>query len=304
MSAGLYGPRYWPTWVGLGLLRLLQMLPLPLLVATGRGIGRLALALPLPWKHIARVNIGLCLPGLDAKAREALIRRHFESLGVGLLESALTWWSRDGRIEPRVEFSGLEHLEAARARGKGVILLTAHFTPMQIGARIINSRVPITVLYKPTKNPVIAHVSRAGFARRASRVITHDNVRAMITALRDNEVVWYATDQSYRKKGAQMIEFCGVPAATNVFTSRLASMTGATVLYYACERLPGARGWHASIQPVFTGEGDAVDDTRRYNACIEAQIHRVPEQYWWIHRRFKGLDASYPDYYAAPATGN
>jgi KDO2-lipid IV(A) lauroyltransferase len=121
----------------------------------------------------------------------------------------------------------------------------------------------------------------------------------MITALKRNEIVWYAADQSYRKKGAVMVPFFGHPAATNVFTSRLAQMTGAAVLYYATERLPGTAGWRGVIEPAFEGfpSGDAVADTLRYHARIEAQVRRMPDQYWWIHRRFKGLEAGYPDHY-------
>jgi len=300
MPARFFGPRYWPTWIGLGFLRLVELLPFPALLAVGRATGRLARRLPLPYRRIARRNIELCLPELDAAGREALMDRHFEALGVGLLESAMTWWSSDERIKSLSRVDGLEHLEAALAAGRGAILLTAHFTTLQIGARILNCRVPISVLYRPTKNELIARVSGGSFARNARRAIQRDDVRGMISALKRNEVVWYAADQSYRNKGAMMVPFFGHPAATNVFTSRLAQMTRAPVLYFATWRLPGNEGWRARIDPPFQDfpSGDPVADTLRYHACIEAQVREVPEQYWWIHRRFKGLDADYPDYYA------
>jgi KDO2-lipid IV(A) lauroyltransferase len=299
MPARLYGPRYWPTWLGLGFVRLVLMLPFPALLAVGRGMGRLARRLPLPYVRIARRNIELCLPELDAAAREALLERHFESLGIGVLESALTWWSTDERIGSLSEVQGLEHLEAALARGKGAIILLAHFTTLQIGARILNIRIPINVLYRPTKNELLAAVSGGSFGRNARKAILRDDVRGMISALRRNEIVWYAADQSYRKKGAMMVPFFGIPAPTNVFTSRLSQMTGAAVLYYSSERLPGTRGWRAVIEPAFEGwpSGDPVADTLRYHARIEAQVRRMPDQYWWIHKRFKGLSADDPDYY-------
>jgi Kdo2-lipid IVA lauroyltransferase/acyltransferase len=299
MPARFYGPRYWPTWLGLGLVRLALMLPFPAMLAVGRGMGRLARRLPLPYVRVARRNIELCLPELDARAREALLERHFESLGIGVLESALTWWSNDERIAALSEVQGLEHLQAALARGKGAIILLAHFTTQQIGARILNIRVPINVLYRPTKNELLAAVSGGSFSRNARKAILRDDVRGMISALRRNEIVWYAADQSYRKKGAMMVPFFGIPAPTNVFTSRLSQMTGAAVLYYSSERLPGTRGWRAVIEPAFEGwpSGDAVADTLRYHARIEAQVRRMPEQYWWIHKRFKGLSADDPDYY-------
>jgi len=155
------------------------------------------------------------------------------------------------------------------------------------------------VLYKPTKNELIASVSGGSFGRNARKAILRDDVRGMIAALKRNEIVWYAVDQSYRKKGAMLVPFFGHPAATNVFTSRLAAMTGAAVLYFATERLPGTQGWRARISARFEDwpGPDPVADTLRYHACIEAQVRQMPEQYWWIHRRFKGLDDDYPDYY-------
>ncbi|MCX7059182.1 MAG: hypothetical protein NTZ79_19000 [Proteobacteria bacterium] len=165
MPARLYGPRYWPTWLALGFVRLVLLLPFPALLAVGRGMGRLARRLPLPYVRVARRNIELCLPELDGPAREALLARHFESLGIGVLESALTWWSNDARIASLSEVQGLEHLQAALTHGKGAIILLAHFTTLQIGARILNIRIPINVLYRPTKNELLAAVSGGSFGQ-------------------------------------------------------------------------------------------------------------------------------------------
>ncbi len=296
----LYGPRYWPTWLGLGLIRLAASLPYSALLIAGRALGALAHRLPLPYRRVAERNMALCLPDWSPNERADLLRRHFKSLGIGLLESALTWWGSDETLIAHSDIIGMEHLEAATASGKGVILLTAHFTTLQIGARILNARYPINALYKPTKNELIAAISGASFARSARRAIRRDDVRAMISALKRNEVVWYAADQSYRNKGALMVPFFGHPAATNVFTSRLAELTGAAVLYYETERLPGTRGWRATIHPPYVPfpSGDPLADTLRYHASIEAQVRRIPEQYWWIHKRFKALTPDYPDHYA------
>ncbi len=301
LPARFFAPRYWATWLGLGFLRLVLLLPFGGVLAVGRGVGRLARHLPLPYLRIARRNIELCLPQLTFVERERLLDRHFESLGIGLFESAMTWWAPDALIVERSEVVGLEHLEAVLVKGRGAILLLAHFTTLQIGARVLNIRIPISVLYRPTKNELIARVSGGSFARQARKAIQRDDVRGMISALKRNEVVWYAADQSYRRKGATMVPFFGHRCATNVFTPRLAQMTGAAVLYYSTERLPGTRGWRATIHPPFAHwpSGDPAADTLDYHAAIEAQVRQMPEQYWWIHRRFKGLSADDPDYYGA-----
>ena len=163
----------------------------------------------------------------------------------------------------------------------------------------MNAYRPICALYRPLKNPVLAAASDRSRSLRARKAIKHDDVRSMIRALKHNEVVWYAPDQSFRKKGAQMVRFFGVPAATNTNTTRLAEMTGATVLYFSHERLPHGAGYRIVIHPPLESlpSGDAITDAEQFNAFIEAQIRRVPEQYLWIHRRFKGLDAAYPNYY-------
>jgi KDO2-lipid IV(A) lauroyltransferase len=138
----------------------------------------------------------------------------------------------------------------------------------------------------------------ASFCRHG-KPIPHDDIRAMIRALRNNEAVWYAPDQSYRNKGAAMVDFFGIPAATTTATSRLARISGAAVLTYFPERLPGTAGYRVVIGPAFEDfpSADVVRDVERFNALLQAQIRKIPEQYLWMHRRFKGLSADYPDYY-------
>jgi KDO2-lipid IV(A) lauroyltransferase len=211
----------------------------------------------------------------------------------------MSWWSSDERIRSLSRVEGCEHLDAARKSGRGVVLLTAHFTTIEIGARILNANRGICALYKPLKNPVLAAVSDDSRERRARVAIRYDDVRAMVRALKKGEVVWYAPDQSFRKKGAQMVPFFGLPAATNTGASRLARMTGAVVLYLSHERLPSGAGYRVVVHPPTPSvpSEDAVADTEHFNRFIEGEVKRIPEQYWWIHRRFKGLSADYPDYY-------
>lgn len=302
----LLTPRHWHTWIGLGFLRMFGGLPYPILVQVGRLIGRLARRLPLNYVRVARCNLQLCLHDLSDIERERLLNRHFEALGIALCESAMTWWSADARILRRSRIEGVHHLTEALARGHGAIVLTAHFTTLEIGARILNAVFPINALYRPPKNPVLAYVAERNRSRLARRAIRQDDVRAMVRALKNNECVWYAPDQSYRKKGAEMVPFFGVPAATNVFTSRLAKLTGAMVLLYSHERLPHAQGYRVVIHPPLEDYPGscAVTDAQRFNSFIEAEIRRMPEQYWWIHRRFKGVTSDYPNYYGAAARGH
>jgi KDO2-lipid IV(A) lauroyltransferase len=299
MRAALLAPHYWPTWLGLGLLRLFEPLPFALLVRLGTALGTLVPFLPVRFTRIARRNLELCFPEATPEERARIYAAHFRNLGTALFETAISWWSDDERIRRLTKMEGMENLERALAQGHGAILLSAHFTTLEIGARAIASRVPTNIMYRPSRNAVLAGFLMRERSRRAKRAIARDDIRTLVSALGANEPVWYAPDQSYRKKGAQMVPFFGIPAATNTATSRLARMTGAPVLPYFCERLPGSAGYRVTIHPQLEDfpSNDPVADAAKFNALIEAQVRRVPAQYLWIHRRFKGLSADYPDYY-------
>lgn len=298
-TLALLHPRYWPTWLALGILRLFEPLPYPVLTWLGRRIGDLMLLLPLGFIRIARRNLELCFPEAAPQWRHEILRGHFRSVGIGLFETAMSWWSPDERIRKLTQLEGQEHLQAALAAGKGALLLSAHFTTLEIGARSLTARIATNIMYRPTSNPVLERFLGRNRSQHAKRAIPRDDIRTLITALKNNEPVWYAPDQSYRKKGAEMVPFFGIPAASNTATSRLSKMTGAAVLPYFPERLPGSKGYRMVIHPMldnFPGESPLAD-AQRFNELIEAQVRHVPEQYLWIHRRFKGLTPEYPDYY-------
>ena len=294
----LFLPKYWATWVGLGVLRAIELLPFSAQLQVGAALGLLIRRLPLAYVRIARRNIQLCMPALSPQERADLVDRHCQSLGVALCETANTWWGSDRQVHRLARVEGLENLTAALAKGRGAIMIGGHFTTIEIATRILGTVVPLNVVYRPTKNALLSHTMFSSFSRHG-KPIAHDDIRTMIRALKNNEVVWYAPDQSYRNKGAAMVKFFGIPAATTTATSRLARISGAAVLTYFPERLPGSAGYRVVIGPAFENfpGPDPICDVVRFNTLLEAQIRRVPEQYLWVHRRFKGLSADYPDYY-------
>jgi len=295
-------PKYWLTWVGLGVMRGLELLPYSAQLHAGAAIGALLKLLPLPYLRIARRNIDLCMPSLPEKDRAELVARHCRSLGIGLIETADAWWRSDRWINKLAEVHGMQHLQAALAKGRGAIIVSGHFTSIEISTRILGTVIPLNVVYRPSKNALLTHIMHSSFCRNG-KPIPYDDIRAMVRALKRNEAVWYAPDQSYRNKGAAMVNFFGIPAATNTATSRLARISGAAVMTYFAERLPGSAGYRVVIGPEFENfpSADLVDDAERYNRLLEAQIRRVPEQYFWVHRRFKGLSEEYPNYYGRDA---
>jgi Kdo2-lipid IVA lauroyltransferase/acyltransferase len=294
--------KYWPTWIGLGVLRCLELLPFAAQRRVGSALGMLIRRLPLAYVRIAERNIELCLPHLTRRERGELVDQHCQSLGMGLCETATTWWSGDRRVSRLAQVVGLEHLQNALAKGRGVILIGGHFTTIEIATRILGTVVPLNMVFRTTKNALLSHTMLKGFARHG-KPIRHDDIRAMIRALKNNEAVWYAPDQSYRNKGAAMVKFFGIPAATTTATSRLARISGAAVLTYFPERLPGQAGYRVTIGAAFEDfpSDDVVHDVERFHELLQAQILKAPEQYLWMHRRFKGLNPDYPDYYGRDA---
>jgi len=298
MQFSFLQPKHWPTLAGIGALRCLELLPYAAQRHLATGLGFLIRRLPLAYVRVAKCNIEICMPHLDSGEREHLLAEHCRSLAMGLCETAMTWWSSNQRVRRLAQVEGLDHLTAALAEGHGAILIGGHFTTIELATRILGTVVPLNFVFRPMKNQLLSRTMHDSFCRHG-KPIAHNDIRAMIRALRNNEVVWYAPDQSYRKKGAAMVKFFGIPAATTTATSRLARLTGATVLTYFPERLPGTAGYRVVIGPGLQGfpGADPGEDAERFNRLLEEHIRKVPEQYFWMHRRFKGLDADYPNYY-------
>lgn len=296
----LLAPRYWGIWVALGLLRLAVLLPYRLQAPIGRGVGRLAMRLASSRRQVAERNIALCFPELDPLQQRQLLQRHFESLGMTLIEMGLCWWAPDARLEPLFQIDGLEHLRAAQQRGKGVIMLTGHFTTLDLGGRFLTMQAPVTAMYRRNENPLFERAMRRGRERSAQQAIPKQDIRGMVRALKQNHAIWYAPDQSHRRRHSAVVPFFSVPAATNTATAALARMSGARVVPFSSLRLPDDAGYRLVIEPAFDDfpSADAETDTLRINRWLEQRIRLAPEQYLWIHRRFKPIEPDQPDPYA------
>jgi KDO2-lipid IV(A) lauroyltransferase len=293
-------PRYWALWLGMGALRLLILLPWRAQLAVGRRLGRLMHAIMRERRMIAGRNLAVCFPGLDEPARRALLLQHFESLGMSLLEMASAWWAPLRRLRPLARPEGLEHLREALARGRGVILLTGHFTTLELASLLLTEFVPpLDAVYRENENPLLDEITRRGRERGAEQTIPKESVRRMLKTLRRSKPLWYAPDQSYRRKQSALVPFFGEPAVSNLATSQLARLSGAPVVPFFPLRLADGSGYRLRLLPAledFPGD-DPAADTLRFHRLLEAHITEAPEQYYWIHRRFKKRPGL-PDIYA------
>ncbi|MGC9457021.1 MAG: lysophospholipid acyltransferase family protein [Halothiobacillaceae bacterium] len=282
--------------VGLGLARALARLPRPWLLALGRAMGPVMYRLGPKRRHIANTNLRLCFPELNERQRRTLLRAHYNSLGQGLAEVIWGWWARQDD-PPEWSIEGWENLEAAREDGRGVLLYTGHLTCMELGAGCLAQQLPLGVIYRPNRNPIINEAIDGGRARHVTALYAKDQTMRMVRALRRGDVLWIAPDQNYGRAQSAMLPFFDIPCATNIAVPHLARLGRARILPFFVHRTAG--GFHLRIEPPLDNlpSGDDAADTRRLTARLEAHIREHPEDYLWGHRRFKNLADGQPSPY-------
>ena len=293
-------PRYWPTWLGMGVLRLICLLPHRGALAIGRTIGRVAHAFGGSRRAIVRRNIELCFADLTSAERNALAREHFLALGMSVIEMGLGRWASLSHLQSITNLTGIEHVHNATRDGRGVILLSAHFTTLEISGRVLaGASPPFDAVYRKNRSDFITELQRSGREVAADATIEKRDIKQMVRSLRAGRPVWYAPDQSYNRKGSEVIDFFGVPSMHTTATSTLARLGKAVVIPFFPRRRKNGHYDMVLLPPLdeFPSD-DPIADTKRYVAALEAHIRSCPEQYFWIHRKFKDLPADYPDYYA------
>ena len=296
----LLAPRHWPAWVGVGAIWLVGQLPYRWLLWLGGRLGALITRLPSRRRHIAQTNIALCLGAWTARQRTELVDSNLRDLGRMLVEFALGWMASDrhlSHIPSRIE--GLEHLQAARAQGRGVLLVGGHFSHLELCARLISARIGIAGMYRRMDSAVFEWAVLRARLHYADAMFDKEDIRGTVKYLRAGGTLWYAPDQDMRSKDIVFAPFFGVPAATITATHHLARMSGAVVIPFFHRRLPGADGYVLRLgQPLDNfPSADILADTTRVNGCIEEMVRAAPEQYLWVHKRFKtrppGLTSPY-----------
>jgi len=277
------------TRLGVFLLWLMHFLPFRMLVWIGNALGLLLYALAAERRRVAAINLRLCFPDMSDARRARLLRDHFKMFGRGLIERTILWWSSGARIRSLIRVEGMEHFDAVK--GKPVILLTPHFVGMDVGGSWISQQVDAISVYSKQKNRYLNDMLfkkrvRFGNQRIYSR---QQGLRPIVKAMREGWPFFYLPDQDQTVKDGAFIPFFGVPAATMTTVPRLAVLTGAAVVPCITRLLPGAAGYVLTFYSVWENypTGDDIADTRRMNEFIEDRVREMPEQYFWLHKRFK-----------------
>lgn len=293
-------PRFWPMWINLGILRTIALFPYRSQILLGSVFGKIIQILSPKRQRVVDINLQLCFPEKSVAERNKIKNASYQNLGIALLEMSMCWWWSEDRLRSLVEIRGREHIEAVLDSGRGVILLTGHFTSLEIGGRLFTLSMPLQAMYRTQKNRLFDSYL---YTRRKSyleNVISRKNTRQMIRGIKKLIPTWYAPDQNFHNEKNVFVPFMGVQTATISAGSRIAQSSGGAMLPFYPERKKDGSGYIIWIEPPLVDfpSGDDVRDATAINASIEKFVRQNPEQYLWAHKRFKtrppGEPAIYP----------
>ena len=291
------------TRLALGLIWLTHMLPFWIVAKIGRTIGWLGYWLVVPRRVVVHINLKLCFPELSDRERTQLAKAHFAALGRALLERGILWYAPQQRIERFVRFEDVHHFEAAGGTsGSPVVVLAPHFVGLDMGGTLFSIHWKAASMYGKQKNPHLDRAMRRGRERfsEATLISRQDGIRAVVRAIRDGLPFYYLPDADLGPKDSIFVPFFGVATATVPALSRLAQVGRAKVVPMVSRQLTDGQGYAARFYPAWEDfpTGDADADTRRMNAFIEERVREIPEQYYWVHKRFKTRPPGEPPIYS------
>lgn len=299
-SRALLAPRHWPSWIGAGIWFLLAQLPYRVQLGLARLLSPL-LFLNKKRVHMARTNLRLCFPEKSEAEREELLKQNLESTAMAVFETGIAWFWPKWRLRRLFSITGVEHVEQARSEGQGALLLSLHFTTLDIGSAMLGQYVNYDGMYSPHSNPVFDYLQkqRREAYCKGGMAFSRDNVRAMISQLRKGRMIWYAPDRDLGAKVSVFVPFFGVPTATVTATSQFARLGKAKIIPFTQYRRANGSGYDVVIHPPFENfpTGDELVDARRVNEFMETEILKHPEQYFWAQPRFKTRPEGVPKRY-------
>ena len=289
-SASLLHPRFWFLWAGIGLLWLVVQLPYPVIYRLGCALGHLGQKVMKRRVHIAQRNLELCFPQMSDAERQQMVAKNFESVGMGVMETGMAWFWSDKRIQRWVEVTGMDNTRMHFQQGKGILLIGIHFLTLELGARVFGMNIPGIGVYRPNDNPVLDWLQTWGRLRSNKSMIDRKDLKGMVRALKNGDVVWYAPDHDYGPRASAFVPLFAVEqAATTTGTWMLARMSKACLVPFVPRRKPDGKGYELIMLEGETSPPlDSAEETAAWmNKVIERCILMAPEQYMWMHRRFK-----------------
>jgi KDO2-lipid IV(A) lauroyltransferase len=287
------------TRVALAVIWLLHFLPLNVLSPVGRAFGLLVYAVARERRRVANINLRLCFPEWTEQARTRIVRRHFQAFGRAVLERGILWWSARERILKIVRIDGLEHWQALA--GKPVIWFAPHFIGLDMGGTRLAADYAAASMYSRQKDPVLDAILYHGRTRfvMPRLVSRQEGLRPLVRVMREGLPFYYLPDMDFGARDSVFAPFFGVQTATITGLSRLARLAGAAIVPVVTRQLPSGRGYVLQFYPAWNDfpTDDVEADVRRMNAFIEERVREMPEQYYWLHKRFKTRPPGEPSLY-------
>ena len=293
-----FHPKYLPTWILILLMKTGALVPFRMQVFLGKNIGKLFYPLFSRFRKIAFINVQRCFPEKSKDQVNVLVKKHFESIGVSFFETANAYYGRDEKIQKLLTIESEHYLTDAMKDDRGVIILCSHFMPLMLSSRALSLKHTIASIYRPQNNRLFDKIMVKGLTNGGGIMIKNSDTKAIIKAIKNALPIWYAPDQDLGTKGTVFAPLFGIQAATISATSRLAKGGNTAVIPYSFTRTD--EGYNMSFSAPLENypSGDLVHDASQTNQILEAQIRKNPEQYLWIHRRFKTRPEGEKNFYA------
>jgi len=282
-------PKYWLSRLFIGMLRLVASCSYQSQRRLAKSVAAVIYRFAGRRRGIVEVNLRLCFPEWSQALRQQKSKEVFYHNVMGVFEAFTAYQQSTELFRQRLDILGAKVLEEAKAQGRGVLLIGAHYSHLDLGGALVSLQTPVVAIYRPHNNPLMDRCINQGRENFMQGVIARDNMRAMIRALKNNKVVWYPPDQDYGAKHACYAPFFGVNAATITATSRLAKFNQSPVVMLAYRRDDETGRYTLEFTPGPEGFpcGDEVQDATLINQALEDNIRKAPTQYMWTHRRFK-----------------
>ncbi len=293
--------RYCGFRVGIGVLRLFSLLPLPLIYLISIIVGEMVFVFHRSRRQVTIRNLRACFTDKSDRQIRRMARKHFIVLVCAILASGIAWWASKRRLERLTRFRNKQVYDTLLSRGRNIILLAPHFAALEYGGVRLSCERPLVSMYQINQNPLLnasikAYRSRFGLVQFSSK----EPIRRMIRLIKEGKPFYYLPDQDPGRNKGVFVPFFQIPTATFPVLGKIAKLTDASVVPCMTRLLPWGRGYEVIFdQPLADFPlGDAEQDTMTMNRAIEALIEHAPEQYFWSHRRFKTRPPGDPDFYS------
>lgn len=289
-NKSLLHPRYWLIWLGIIIIYIIILLPYPIIYLCGIQLGYIIKYTMKYRMHIIRCNIKQCFPNLSKKEQKKLINKNCISIGMAIFETGMAWFWPNRRIKRWCKIDGLNYILQEQKKQKGILLIGIHFLNLELGARIFGIFNPGIGVYRPNNNPLLDWLQTWGRLRSNKNMINRKNIRNIIKYLKNGEIIWYAPDQDYGAKNSIFVPLFTVSqTSTTIGTYILIKITNPILITYIPKRLKYGLGYKLCILPITKkiSTSNKIDTIKQINKIIESIILLAPEQYMWLHRRFK-----------------